>query len=495
MKRNKQEHFILKRILTYAPGTVIPSLLTLITTAIFTRIFSASDYGVFGLFFVIATTFKQLTVMWLHQGIGRFLPSEKTFTGQFQIKVSILISSWAIVSMEILIGVLVLMFVRTLFPFNLQLFFLPLCLFIIVTSLFDVFGSIFTAELRAREFVLYKLLETCLIFLLRLIPVLVLGFSNIRIMFWSVIISDFILLPIVWIKSDMPSILLLLPALKIKSNWDLVKKFLSYGVPMTFWYLSSIFMDIGDRYIIKYFLGYKELGIYDANYRLIGGFAALIVMPITLSLHPMLMKIAGSKDDYKISDLISIIIENLFILGVLAVCIIFLFHRDIAHLLLGNDFRSGSQIMPIVLAGIVFFNIGTYAHKPFEIEKKTKIMVIISAISAVVNLIINFILIPTIGYIGAAYSTFIAYFFYTIVTGSLGRKLINWNIQWKQVLQGLLFLVICTLFISFTRSWVDNSFSMRLGFYISILLACTVSGITLLKVYRKVHDNSSLDLE
>ena len=59
--------------------------------------------------------------------------------------------------------------------------------------------------------------------------------------------------------------------------------FLEYGLPLVAWYVSAQILNIGDRYIIKYFLGNVEVGIYSANYSIVYGVTTLLSAPFILA--------------------------------------------------------------------------------------------------------------------------------------------------------------------------------------------------------------------
>ena len=89
--------------------------------------------------------------------------------------------------------------------------------------------------------------------------------------------------------------------------------------------------------------------------------------------------------------------------------------------------------MPVVLAGVFLFNIGTFAHKPFEILGRTRTMVVVAFIAAAINLAMCFALVPLLGYAGAAWATLLAYLSYTVVGRALGRRLIASHLNRRRV--------------------------------------------------------------
>ncbi len=213
----------------------------------------------------------------------------------------------------------------------------------------------------------------------------------------------------------------------------MARAFLTFGLPMTIFFVSSVLLDVGDRYVLNYLRGPGSVGVYDANYRLISGVVILMVAPVTIALHPYLMRIAGDKDGKLVEQAIGIVVENLLLMGALTVGLTILLHRDIARVVLGPQFRAGSVVMPAVVAGVFLFNIGTFVHKPFEIVGRTRVMLVFAVIAAVANIGLCFALIPSLGYNGAAYATLLAYALYTACVGFLGRRIFPWRVNLGRV--------------------------------------------------------------
>src|SRR5690625_1867852 len=67
------------------------------------------------------------------------------------------------------------------------------------------------------------------------------------------------------------------------------------------------------------------------------------------------------------------------------------------------------DIVPIILLANLFLGIYYNLSVWYKVTDKTKFGGLISVIAAIITIVANFLLIPTIGYIGAAISTLAAY--------------------------------------------------------------------------------------
>ncbi len=470
--------------MTYVPGTIIPAAITLITSSIFTRHFSASEYGVFSLFLIIANTFRSVASFWLQQVVGRYIPGETDAAKVREIKNVIFMGIWLIFILESTFGMVAVLVIKRYLALEMGAFLFPMLIYVISTSIFDLFTAILPAEMQAKSFVFYKLADSLVTFVLRLVLVFLIVHMDIKVMFWSVTISSSILIPFLWKKARFPKITSIVDAVKKRSNWVLFNEFVRFGLPMTFWYFTSILHDVSDRYILQFYLGVKDVGIYDANYRLIVGSVFLVVIPVTLTLAPYLMKIAGTNDVKKTGEVLGLIIGNMISLGFLAVGMMFLFHADIALIFLGPEFREGSIILPYVFAGVILNSIGTFAHKPYEIIKKTKVMLLWIVLATLSNIGLNFILIPYTSYRGAAYATMISYFIYTFCIGMLGKRHIPWNINWRDMVPSTAIFSAGITLVIFLRKLIESNYSYIWGLVFAIIFASIFGSYLLLHILR-----------
>ena len=475
---------ILRRILTYAPSSLVPAALTLATSMVFTRIFSPADFGKYSLFLVVAYPVKLMFTTWLTQGIGKFLPPEHTAEGRRQAKDAIFLSTVLIFVSETVVGAGAFFVANSLLSPGWQPFLLPVLLFILVTSIFEILSNVFPAESRAKEYVSYRLFDSIATMALRLILVSGIFSMDIRLMFWSVVLSNGVLLPLMWVRAGFPAPTRFAHTLRSKQIRGLALAFLTFGLPMTLWLFSSVLLDVGDRFVLNFLLGPAPVGIYDANYRLIAGVAALVVVPITITLHPHLMSISGSGDEERIGHVIGTVVQNLLLVGLLSVGLVFLLHSDLARILLGPEFREGSIVMAPVLAGVFLFNIGSFVHKPFEIIGRTRVMVVLGFVAAAANIAFCFALIPRVGYVGAAYATLLSYLLYTVGVGALGRRIISWHIDRRMMLThgGLICGGLAAIYL---LRGVASGLPYAWNLTMTALACCALASVSLLRLLRR----------
>ena len=470
----------------FAPGSVVPAFLSLLTSMVFTRVFTATEYGAFGLALAITMMAKQALSSWLTLSIAKFLPPEAEPAGQKRVKGAVALSLIILVLVEIPLGVLAIFVAPAVMDASVRELLVPVVVLVVVLSAFEVVSTVFAAERRANEFVAFQVIVSIATFGLRLVLVYAAFRGNVAMMFWSMVIANGVLLPSMWSRAGLPSLGNALRRIRTPETVRLSRSFLAFGLPMTLWLFASMLMDVADRFIINLLEGPAAVGIYDANYRLIVGVVALMIVPISMTLHPYLMSVSGAGSKEHVSRVLGAIVDNMLIMGTLAVGVTYVFSEDLG-LLLGPAFREGSVIMPIVLAGVFAFNIGYFAHKPFEITGRTRPMVLFAYLGAGVNIALNFALIPVLGYIGAAWATFLSYCLYCVCTGLLGRSIYPWRLDVRRTFPVLGLIGLGVTGIVAIRNFIGDDAAL-VGFLFAVGASGALGVWVLLLIRRGVAD-------
>jgi O-antigen/teichoic acid export membrane protein len=195
--------------------------------------------------------------------------------------------------------------------------------------------------------------------------------------------------------------------LKVTVDRKLAKKMLSDSWPFI---LTSAFFLIYsriDQVIIGKMLSSKDLGIYAAGVKP----AEIWYFLPTLLCSALFPAVVNAR----INDRRIFIerVKKLFLLvtslAVIIASIETLFARFIIELLYGSAFIQAAIILQIYTWAGVAISANIVWQQFFTVENKTKIIMLTSLIGAVLNLVLNLILIPHYGIVGSAYATLISY--------------------------------------------------------------------------------------
>lgn len=232
----------------------------------------------------------------------------------------------------------------------------------------------------------------------------------------------------------------------IKNLTKFAHTFLYYG-------LFLISLDIIDRFFLSYFYGESTVGIYSACYR-IGMIMNLLISGFRTAWIPFFMSM---KDEENNKEIFSKVFSYFVYIGMILFLVITLFANDMVkihignfYLLLAKDYWSGLIIIPYILLAYFLFGLYTNMNIASYYENKMSNFIISSGCGFAVNVILNLILIPPYGIMGAAISTMASYFIMFLVLYFLSQKVFYIKYQWFRVVAIIcltLFLYIINIFI------------------------------------------------
>jgi O-antigen/teichoic acid export membrane protein len=157
--------------------------------------------------------------------------------------------------------------------------------------------------------------------------------------------------------------------------------------------------------MIEWYLSAAALGLY----------AAASKIPALLSIITAIFSQAwtiSSVKDYD-TDKDKIFYMNIFkyysILLTFAAAAIMLILKDFMKIYVGPEFVSSWKYIPFLLLGTVFYSYSAFFGAIYGAAKKNISVAITTFIAAIINIVINIILIPRLGIMGAVISTAIAY--------------------------------------------------------------------------------------
>lgn len=233
---------------------------------------------------------------------------------------------------------------------------------------------------------------------------------------------------------------LIFPQLTFRLPARLYKEMLRFGLPIIPAGLAGIAIQVIDRPILMALTNKETVGIYTANYRL-GVFMMLVVGMFDYAWRPFFLTHAKDSDARK---LFSKAFTYFVALMMFVLVTVTLFIQDLVRVrILGKyfihpDYWGGLNIVSVVLLAYVFtgayvnFVVGVY------LEKKTKYLPYATGAGAIVNVVVNLILIPRLGIMGAAIATLLSYVVMAIGIYFPSQRLYHVQYEWSRIIRLLL---------------------------------------------------------
>lgn len=193
------------------------------------------------------------------------------------------------------------------------------------------------------------------------------------------------------------------------------KPLLNFGIPIAVAGIGGQALLLADRYIIAAVRGDVEVGLYTPAYSMANRVLALIFAPAFGALYPIMARLWSQGDTEEGLDLIEIVHRAFVVVGGYAILMFVFFHRQLADLVLGAEFREASVVMAIVAPASFLWFVGILFHQVFEQSERTREITLMVAAAAAFNVVLNLVFVPRFGYIAAAWSTLASYVSYAMI--------------------------------------------------------------------------------
>lgn len=186
---------------------------------------------------------------------------------------------------------------------------------------------------------------------------------------------------------------------------------------------AAAFMLYGkiDQLMIKAILGVESLGIYAAAMKIFEGWV-MIPFIVLISLFPIFIKSKKISTVVYEKKLTQMLTAVLWVTIFMATMMTF-FSDWLIQITFGEQYAESASVLPILMWAAVFTALGTFSARYLTVEKMEKKIIKITVSALVINIVLNYILIPRWGIEAAAFATLLSMFFAYYVVDFLDRDL------------------------------------------------------------------------
>lgn len=274
------------------------------------------------------------------------------------------------------------------------------------------------------------------------------------------------------ISSGFMTLMFLPSLLKIKLEFDkeLWKKLMLYALPLLVFGLAGVVNEVLDRVLLKYLLPADEsmaqLGIYGAVYK-VSIIMTIFIQAYRYAAEPFFFNHEKEKD----SATTYARLMNYFVMVTSTIFLTTMLYIDVVILFVGERFREGVFVVPILLIANMFLGIYYNLSVWYKLTNKTRFGAYISLIGAFITIALNVYWIPRIGYLGSAWATLICYASMMVISYLLGRK--HYPIPYRWI--SLLVIMAVSLLFYQISLWIKvESFALHLTINSLLLIAYLV---------------------
>ena len=371
----------------------------MITTPIFTRIMSTSEYGQYGVFnswYSIITIIVALGLTGgVHtQGLVKYDKERSVFSSSLQGLTTTLVIIWGVVYL------LFHNFWNSLFSLS---FIQMLLMFIIIwtTAVFGFWANEQRVTYSYRVLVIVTISVSILKPVLEIILVLNSeDKATARIIGWA--IADVIAFGWMFVSQ--------LKRGKVYFSKRFWLYALSFNLPLVPHYLSQTVLNSADRIMIQRMIGESEAGIYNLAYSL-SLIMTLFNTALMQTLSPWIYQKIKSRKEKEIAPIAYITLVMIAAVNLLLI----LLAPEAVAIFAPKTYHEAIWVIPPVAMSVYFmYSYDLFAKFAFYYEK-TKAIMIASVSGALLNVVLNYIFIKKFGYMAAGYTTLVCFIVYAFI--------------------------------------------------------------------------------
>ena len=195
-------------------------------------------------------------------------------------------------------------------------------------------------------------------------------------------------------------------SIKNKFNKIIIYKLVSLGIVYAFAFLVMRLNLRTDIILLKYFKGNLIVGYYSIA---VAVAESLWQFPAAIGT-VIISRTANSDDIFKTIKETNLVIRITIVLAIAAGIMVFIASPFLIPFIFGSKFLPSIPLVQTILPGIIFFSIMQIITSFIAGTGKPWIILKIGIPALLINIILNIIIIPLLGGIGAAIATDISYF-------------------------------------------------------------------------------------
>jgi len=244
----------------------------------------------------------------------------------------------------------------------------------------------------------------------------------------------------------------------------MAKELILFGYPFIFANVAYWIFESMDRWMLSELSNNTEVGLYSIAFK----FATILIFINTAfgqAWAPNAMKLYSDHPNYRwvFGQIFSYLFFALTVIGV----IISLFGAEVLRLITPPEYWAAATPLSVLAMSLVLSGTQQITAMGISLERKTYLFPAGTWGTALINIILNWLMIPKLGALGAAFATFISYFvlsgFYLYWT----QKLHPIPVETKKI-----FLSVAIIFLTILFTYYVNRLDWNQEMLISKVVYC-----------------------
>ena len=448
--------YLLKNIGLLTLSSFATKLLSFFLVPLYTNILTTSEYGTYDLFNTTVGVLLPILTLNVQDAVMRFaIDSKNNRRAIISVAAKILLIANAIVAAALIFNAV----------FNISIFVKEYSVFFFLMFFMQSLSGVITYYIRGIDRIADLSISSVLVSIFTIscnIIFLVVFHWGLTGYFLANIIGPLVQSLYLAVRSDM------VHDIDLRAGFLEEKKaMLDYSKPMIANSVAWWVNNASDRYVVILFCGLAENGIYSVASKIPS------ILNIFQSIFSQAWTLSAVKDfdpedkngffanTYRAYNCLMVIICSAIIVA----------DKILAHFLYAKEFYAAWRYVPWLTIAIVFGSLSGYIGGFFSAVKNSKIFAQSTVVGAISNIILNFILTPLIGALGAAIATAVSYYIVWMIRYWHSKKFIKLKIRLRRDLITYALLVVQSIILLYEDGMTLYGIEILLFLIITILYA------------------------
>lgn len=214
-------------------------------------------------------------------------------------------------------------------------------------------------------------------------------------------------------------------------SWKKLKEITKFGIALEPSNLAAWALNMADRYFLQALSDMTQVGLYSVGYR-IGQLTEIgMVKPFRLAWPPLIYAEAAHHDRAK--KTIARVATGYLFAGLWVSLGLFLLAPAILKAMATPQYWGALDVVGLVALSCVILGTTWVTGAGLHILKKPVYISVAFLVGAVLNLGLNFLLIPHFGMMGAAWATILSFIFIAIFTFFVSQRQFSVPYEWRKL--------------------------------------------------------------
>jgi O-antigen/teichoic acid export membrane protein len=231
-----------------------------------------------------------------------------------------------------------------------------------------------------------------------------------------------------------------------------LKSILKFSIPLIPAEIGLFIFAFSDRFFLSHLSDLESVGLYSLGYKFAFMISLLIVQPF-MQIWQQEMYEINNRDGA--AEIFGRMYTYLFGIVAGTALLMSIFIKDVIEIISAPDFHGAWKIVPVIAFAYIFRATYLYFQMGMLFKSKTKGLSYVTLIGASFTIVLNIILVPQYGAMGAALATLGSYFILAVITYAVSQRL--YKIQFELINLLKITLLTVSILLLYWQVEIDSN--------------------------------------